>query len=213
MPFPNALAITCLLLSLSLALGLGVVEIVGTRAKLRFPCATLATFLAVAAMLPLVAAAPGLLPRLERNSALLQRGELWRAATALFVNDAPLSGIVFNLVILLVIGTVAELRLGTRGWLAVYLGAGVLTEFLALAWQPQGGGNSIAVFGLAGALAILPQSRSSPIGSIFLIVAVAAGAGLLISRDIHGIGFLMGALIATVLANNSKLGLSVRECA
>lgn len=174
------------------------------RPKWKIPFATLAMLSLVAAMLPVLHRAPDLLPLLERNNALLERGELWRALTALFTHGAPLPGVIFNLVILLMIGTVAEQLLGSGRWIAVYLGAGILTEFLALAWQPIGSGNSIAIFGLAGALTMLPGRPASSVQPILRIIALAAGAGLLISRDIHGIGFWSGALINTVLATRDS---------
>lgn len=38
--------------------------------------------------------------------------------------------------IALLVIIVAEKRLGSPTWLAVYFGGGIITEFLALAWQP-----------------------------------------------------------------------------
>lgn len=197
---PDPLDLTCMLLALALAWISGTTEIVRARLKLRTPVATLTTLFLVMAMVPILYAKPDLLPLLARKSSLLEHGELWRAVTALFAQDAGLAGAIFNTTILLAIGVVAEQLVGSRRWLAVYLGAGMLTEFLGLAWQPDGSGNSIAVFGLAGALTLRLGQPSSTVQIALRIVGIAAGAGLLISHDIHGIGFWAGALIGTVLA-------------
>jgi membrane associated rhomboid family serine protease len=146
-------------------------------------------------------AAPELAPLFGRTGALLHRGELWRAVTSLFVQGGGISGTVFNLTILLLIGAVAEQHLGARRWLIVYLGAGVVTEFLALAWQPEGAGNSIAVFGLAGAMAAWPRgARTGLAQTLIRLVAAAAALALLVQHDVHGIGFWVGALIAAALS-------------
>src|SRR6266498_652308 len=80
------------------------------------------------------------LPVLAREPSLVERGQLWRAVTALFVQDGGVAGFFFNLVILLLIGAVAERRWGATRWLLAYLGGGMISEFLALAWQPHGAG-------------------------------------------------------------------------
>jgi rhomboid protease GluP len=201
---PDPLAITCLLAALALPWILGLGQIAMTRHTWKFPTVTLVVLALIVAMVPLVDRMPSLLPALDRNRSLLVHGELWRALTALFVHRASLSGVVFNLVILLGIGAIAEQHFDRRRWIAVYLGAGILTEFLALAWEPEGGGNSIAVFGLAGALSLLPGNPESILQSVLRIGAFAAGAGLLIVHDIHGIGFWAGAVIAAVLGLQAR---------
>jgi rhomboid protease GluP len=76
----------------------------------------------------------------------------------------------------------------------------MVTEILALAWQPLGAGNSVAVYGLAGALTVLDPPRTAGLVQLcFRFVAAGAGAGLLIMHDIHGIGFCAGAIIAAIL--------------
>ena len=126
----------------------------------------------------------------------LLEGQLWRAVTALFVQDGGLAGGLFNLVLLLAIGPLAEVRLGSRRWATAYFGGGIVTEFLALAWQPHGAGNSIACFALAGTLVVTAAVRKRgwmPIG--VALVAVAGALTLLATRDIHGLGFVAGAAI------------------
>ncbi|GIF70536.1 hypothetical protein [Asanoa siamensis] len=59
-----------------------------------------------------------------------------------------------HLLFLLLVGALAELVLRRRLWAACYFGCGLAAEGIAVVWQPTGGGNSIAICGLAGALTI-----------------------------------------------------------
>jgi membrane associated rhomboid family serine protease len=119
----------------------------------RFPLLTLAVLVATAGMSLAQAADGDLLGSLERTHAELH-GEEWRIVTALFVQDGGVLGAVSNLFFVAVVGAVAEQVLSRPRWLVQYLGVGLLTELVAYAWQPVGGGNSIAVCGLAGAVAV-----------------------------------------------------------
>jgi membrane associated rhomboid family serine protease len=164
-----------------------------------FPWLSAGTVLLVAAMLALQLHYPVLLERLSRTPALVE-GEIWRAVTAIFVQDGGLAGGLFNLVLLLAIGPLAEARLGAGCWAITYFGGGVATEFLAIAWQPYGAGNSIACFALAGTLIITgAASRRGWLAIGSAVIATAAMFALLAARDIHGLGFLAGAAIGAVL--------------
>jgi len=163
----------------------------------RFPMATLATAVIVAMMVAAQLSIPPLLPLLGRDPSMLQSGELWRSLTALFVQDYGLAGALINLATLLILGPVAEKRLGTAQWLVVYFGGGVVTEFLALAWQPHGAGNSIACFALAGALTLRALKRTMGVIQLCVcIVSVSAAVTLLLLRDIHGLGYWAGVACA-----------------
>ncbi|MEV8478042.1 rhomboid family intramembrane serine protease [Streptomyces sp. NPDC051173] len=124
---------------------------IAERAGLRrFPVVTAVVFVATAAVNLLQFAVHGVLAHLERTPAGLH-GDWWRSVTSLFVQDGGVAGTVSNLLFLLLIGTVAEQVLSPSRWLSQYFGVGVVCEFVGYAWQPTGGGNSIAVCGLAGA--------------------------------------------------------------
>lgn len=202
---PSAPDLACTFIALGAGFASGVAQIAATRAPLRVPLATLLMLALVGVAFCAQLAIPGLLPLFARESSLFQRLELWRAVTALFAQDGWVTGAVFNMTILLLLGAVADQLFGMRRWLVVYLGAGVATEFLALAWQPHGSGNSVAVFGLAGALTVISVGRKMTAVQILLGLAGAAAAlGLLIQRDIHGIGFWAGATISLGLAVASQ---------
>ncbi|HZS25515.1 MAG TPA: rhomboid family intramembrane serine protease [Gaiellaceae bacterium] len=119
----------------------------------RRPLVTAALTAVTAATALAQAIEPSLLARLERTHASLH-GQEWRLVTTLFVQDGGVAGALSNLVFLVVIGAVAEQLLSRRMWLALYVGVGVGSQLVAYDWQPVGGGNSVAVCGLAGAVAV-----------------------------------------------------------
>ncbi len=95
----------------------------------------------------------GMLAHLERSPAALH-GEWWRTVTSLFVQDGGVAGTVSNLLFLLLAGVIAE-QVATRpSWLVAYFGAGLAGEAAGYGWQPYGGGNSVAICGLAGLIAV-----------------------------------------------------------
>lgn len=120
----------------------------------RPPWLTLTVFLCTAVPSCLQAAVPAILRDLERTPAGLT-GQWWRSVTSLTVQDGGVLGTLSNLAFLLIIGTIAEQVLTRPRWLALYLVPGLAGEFVAYGWQPTGAGNSVAVCGLSGALAVL----------------------------------------------------------
>lgn len=192
--------IASIFLTLGGGVASGLAQIAAARRTLRIPMATLLMLAAVAGAFWAEHTFPGLLPLFERTALLVRRAELWRAFTALFMQDG-VTGLAFNMTILAVVGIVAEQVLGRRRWVVVYLGAGVITEFLALAWQPHGAGNSIAVFGLAGAITTPGLLRMRHPGRLLIsLTASGAALALLLQRDVHGIGFWVGAAISMAVA-------------
>jgi membrane associated rhomboid family serine protease len=101
---------------------------------------------------------PGLLTRLERTPAELH-GQWWRIVASLFVQDGGPLGTVSNLAFLLVLGIAAERVLPRPRLLAQYFGVGMVSELVGYLWQPVGGGNSVAICGLAGTVALALWNR------------------------------------------------------
>jgi membrane associated rhomboid family serine protease len=120
----------------------------------RPPWLTLTVLLLTAVPSCVQAAVPAVLRDLERTPAGLT-GQWWRSLTALVVQDGGLPGTLSNLAFLLVIGAIAEQVLTRPRWIVLYLVPGLATELIAYSWQPTGAGNSGAVCGLSGALAVL----------------------------------------------------------
>lgn len=167
----------------------------------RWPVVTLAVAALVLVTFAAQSLAPDLLPVLSRDPRMLSSGEVWRAVTALFAQDGGTSGLLFNLFWLLVLGTAAERRFTRAGWLVVYFLGGVAAEFLALAWEPHGAGNSIACFALAGALCSdWREGRWRWWRAGIGLGGSVAAFVLLLQSDIHGIGFFVGLLIGWVFA-------------
>jgi membrane associated rhomboid family serine protease len=144
----------------------------------RFPVVTLVVFAVSTAVALWQAADHRLLTALQRTPDGWH-GEWWRTFTALFVQDGGLVGGISNLTFLLVIGAVAEQTASRGQWLVQYFGTGIVCEFIAYAWQPVGGGNSIAVCGITGVVLIALWRGDRPAGfasRVLLIWCVALAA-------------------------------------
>ena len=143
---------------------------------------------------------PHLLPLFERNAGEIRHGQWWRVLSALFFQDGWFAGATFNLVMLLLVGGVAEQVLTRNQWAAIYFAGGMISEIIALFWQPIGAGNSIATCALAGCVvAMFPGRKCWSMGAIARLVALAAAIGLALRRDIHGVSFLVGALLGVAI--------------
>jgi rhomboid protease GluP len=126
----------------------------------QWPWATTVAMLVVG--IPTVAqftVAPWLLENLQRDWTLIGRGQLWRLLTSLVVQDGGLAGAIFNLAALAAIGVAAEQVWAAKRWTVIALAAGVGAQFWGKIVQPLGGGNSVAVFGLAASIAVLAARR------------------------------------------------------
>ena len=177
-----------------------------------WPKATLATAVAVAVGFAIQQGNPALLPLLSRDPAILDRGEVWRIITALFVQDGGMAGFLFNLFWLLAIGVVAERRWGENRWLLVYLGGGIISVLLALVWQPVGAGNSIACLALAGGLTAYVTSRKLFILQIVVrMIGLSAGAMLVMTGDVHGLAFWVGVPFGLAFAKRDTLSATPQE--
>ena len=132
----------------------------------------------------------------QRDTSQILRGEWWRIGTALFFQDGGLAGGATNIAALLCIGGLAEQRLRRSVWIGAYLAGGLITECIALSWQPVGAGNSIGSCALAGALigTLLLGDAGRP-AKVFGIAAGAAAVLLVAMRDIHGAAALVGAAL------------------
>jgi rhomboid protease GluP len=146
--------------------------------------------------------APMLLENFERNWTLIARGQVWRLLTSLVVQDGGLVGAIFNLVALAVIGVAAEQVWGSKRWTAIALAAGFGAQFWGKIVQPVGGGNSVAVFGLAASVAVLAVLQGVGMQRLLGLISLLGAAVLLVVGDIHGGAATIGALLglAFVLA-------------
>ena len=120
--------------------------------------------------------------------------------TSLVVQDGGLAGTVFNLVSLFVIGSAAEAAWGVRRWVVLALGSGVGAQLWGWLVQPVGGGNSVAVFGLAASLAVLALRRGTDVQRLLAVISLLAAMFLLLSGDIHGGAAAIGGIGGAALS-------------
>lgn len=100
---------------------------------------------------------------------LVQKGEVWRLATALFLHGGLLH-VGLNMLALYQAGQVVERLFGRAGFALIYLLAGLLGNVASLWWKqgPVSVGASGAIFGVYGALlAYLSVQRGSVPGEVF----------------------------------------------
>ena len=138
--------------------------------------------------------APAVVPVLERGP--LDTGEWWRLVTPLLVQTLGWYQVVTNLVTLAFVGAVAEPLLGRWQWVVLFVAGSVGGQVAAYAWHEPGGGDSIAICGLAGGVVVrllAGGTGESPWPTRVVVGYVAA---------LTGWGFLgiPGAAVAVVVA-------------
>jgi hypothetical protein len=148
---------------------------------------------------------PGMIPALQRAPGGLPSGQWWRLVTPLLVQTLGWYQVVANLVTLALFGVLAEWLLGRRLWLALFAAGTAGGEIAAYAWHDPGGGDSIAICGLAAGIGIaLLARRASPprftADAVVYYVAALTGWGFSGLRA-AGLAFLA----AAVLLNGARL--------
>jgi rhomboid protease GluP len=129
-------------------------------------------------------------------------GGWWRVVTALLVQSSGGFQLVFNLAALIVVAPIAERVIGPAATLAVFLLAGVTAQVVSAAgWSRHGGGDSVAICGLVGALAVLYALRGPRVGlrRLALLIPAAAVVLLLLTNN-HGVGLAVGCVLGVPLA-------------
>ncbi|GAC1444004.1 MAG: hypothetical protein NVSMB52_02870 [Chloroflexota bacterium] len=122
------------------------------------------------------------------SGTLVQQGQWWRIFTSMFLH-ASVTHILFNMTSLFAVGTLAERLYGSKRFLSIYLGAGLIGSIASIGYafatgHPDilGVGASGAIFGVAGALLtvrfqaseIIPQRLRDRISTSLLpLVAIS----------------------------------------
>jgi len=141
---------------------------------------------------------PAVIEDLQRDP----HGGWWRVVTALLVQSSGGVQLVFNLAALIVVAPIAERVIGPAATLAVFLIAGVTAQVVSAAgWSRVGGGDSVAICGLVGALAVLCTLRGPRPGlrRLALLIPAAAVVLLLLANN-HGVGLAVGCVLGLPLA-------------
>jgi len=151
------------------------------------------------------------------TSTTLYHGELWRLVASCFVHRG-LAHIAGNTLVLLTLGSVAELLYGRPRYLALYLASGVggaVTTALTSGPAALGVGASGAVYGLAGALLVTPwraeqgMTRQTArdlriVLCAVVLVSLLLGGRLGGSFATHAGGLATGALLGLALRLASR---------
>ena len=126
-------------------------------------------------------------------------GQWWRLATPLLVQTLGWYQVLTNLVTLAVIGTVCEWLLGRWRWVLLFVGGAVGGQIAAYAWEEWGGGDSIAICGLAGGVALTLLAGRAP-GARFAIQPVVYYVVALTGWGFSGIrAAALGCVAAAIL--------------
>lgn len=169
--------------------------------------ATLALVVINVAVYVIVKIVPGLYQSLAMSPAA-GYFEPWRLLTAAFLH-LGFFHILFNMLMLYVLGAAVERAMGTWRFLAVYILSALGGSMAVIAWVfvapatlTQGVvGASGAIYGLFGAVFIAQRRSGMSTNSILILLAINLAYGFLvpgISWQAHIGGFLVGLLTAAV---------------
>ncbi|MDL2081900.1 rhomboid family intramembrane serine protease [Streptomyces sp. GXMU-J15] len=147
-------------------------------------------------------AAPAMIDTLERHP----HGAWWRAVTALLVQSSGWFQLLFNLAALAVVAPIAERQFGAWRTLLIFSVSGVTAQAVSMAgWSLQGGGDSVAICGLVGALATWYAARGSVVALRRTALAIpAAGLVLCLLTNNHGVGLVIGSALGAGLATPTR---------
>ncbi|TDW92855.1 rhomboid family protein [Kribbella pratensis] len=142
-----------------------------------------------------------------RDASRIDHGQWYRLLTGMFFQDGWASGLVSNLLLLAVFGTLAERVFGRRRWLVLYFACGWFGQFMSYIWlNPVGAGNSMCVAGLIGGLAtviLLAPRRYGVLPPVQLRITALAVPVLAvvdtILHDNHGLPCLLGVALGFLL--------------
>ena len=168
--------------------------------KSKFPRTTFLLLLAISIPSALQFSFPTILSTFQRDYERFLHGDWWRLISPLFVQDGGVTGMIFNLFSLALVGSIAERIWNGRSMLITFFTGGIIAELVGFAWQPIGAGNSVGNFSLAASIAVVSLMHNLPKPmKILAILALGADFVLLGLRDIHGAAAMIGAILALFL--------------
>ena len=156
---------------------------------------------------------PELLSAWQRDPYAVRSGEWWRLFTALFVQPGGLSQILANGLLMLLFVPLGERLYGSKV-LVVYFAAGVSGQIVDFLWNSGSGGSSTALFGVMGSLLIYIILNRARLLRPFQFIAhlgLLAAVVLIVLRDGHGVGLVIGAAVASLLVTREMTFRSLQE--
>ena len=153
---------------------------------------------------------PHILAGFGRSSDALRAGEWWRLVTPLFVQSLGWSQCVYNGLAALFLLPLAEKFYGKR-LLALYFVPGIIggeVLFYVLEPSSNGGGSSVAIYGVMGSLFVFAFRHRQALsfsGIGFVICGLCPAVFLGLRHDFHGTGLLTGALLACMMRSNLQI--------
>ncbi|WP_239157495.1 rhomboid family intramembrane serine protease [Actinocatenispora thailandica] len=162
------------------------------------PIAALALVVLFTGMAIVQTASPHVLTALERQPG----GGWWRCGTALLVQTSGWVQLLFNLAALIVVAPASVRVFGTPRMLVAFVVSGVAAQAVSMyaGWSSTGGGDSVAICGLVGALSVWYLLRRRELARWILLLVPAAGVVLCTVTNNHGVGVLAGCLLGAIYA-------------
>lgn len=111
-------------------------------------------------------------------------GEVWRYITSIFLHGGT-SHLIYNLFALLLFGFILENLIGSKRFLAVFFGSGIIANIISVNFYPASLGASGAIYGIIGCITILKPFMI--VWAFGLIMPIFLAAILWILGDILGI--------------------------
>lgn len=177
----------------------------------RFPVLTAVATAVAAAAAVAQYIIPAMIPALQRvPGGGVPNGQWWRLVTPLLVQTLGWYQVAANLITLPIIGAVAERLLGRGWWLALAAAGTAGGELAAYHWHDPGGGDSIAICGLAAGVIVTLLVRPAA-GSRFARQAVVCYAAALTGWGFFGfraagLACLLAAIGLAVLHRTGRPG-------
>lgn len=138
----------------------------------------------------------GPLDALRRDPSALGHGQLWRLLSPVLVqSDQSVTSVVLVFAVCAAIGIYAERFFPPLRWLILYLLGALSGHALGEAFQPFGGGTSVAFVGILGGLAAYSLLDVDPrLSRWWRQAAVMIPLAVLdtVLGDIHGVPYLLG---------------------
>ena len=150
---------------------------------------------------------PALLEVARRSPGGLAQGQVWRLLTPLLIHPDGILQLGYNMVLLALSGPFAERRFGSRAALGLYLAGGLAGNLTGALWDPTGGGASVGVMGMLGALAGRTTRRGAgdPLPLAMAAVTGAALAGLKLGPQLGITLAAIGSVEAIALSRHHVL--------